>query len=290
MGSDDERRLTITIVPQPSDDGLLKVDDALQQVLDFLKVVEAAGRAGSYDPQRAFDWKLESASTNSPFTVVAIAEARSRTVDISKPAAEAKRATAQAFRQIRARRPPPVWLDQDARVALRSVYQRNLGAVATTRIGRAQDNDFIEVTRESAVLEAENLKALAPLAAPMEIPARHMVGEIAGHLVGVGRYRNQPALTILSAQYGHVVCTVPDTLVTKLGGEKTLEDVWTGRSVAVSGTLHYGPGGALNRVVAEDIRDRVGAPLTILDILDSDFTSGLDPSEYLDRLHGGSLA
>ncbi len=290
MGSDDERRLTITIVPRPSDDGLLKVNDALQQVLDFLKVVEAAGRSLSSDPQRAFDWKLESASTNSPFTVVAVAEARNPSVDVSKPAAEAKRATALAFRQIHARRVAPAWLDQDARVALRSVYQRNLNGVASTRVGRAQDADFIEVTHETAALDVESLKALAPLAAPMDIPARQIVGELAGHLLGVGRYRGHPALTILSAQYGRVVCTVADTLVAKLGGEKTLEDVWTGRSVAVSGTLFFGVGGVLNRVVADEIRDRVAAPVSLSLILDGEFTSGLEPTDYLDGLHGGYLA
>ncbi len=55
-------RVIITIEPDPSEDGLLKVDDALKQVLDYFLVARdvqlAAGR-----PHEAFDWRLESAST-----------------------------------------------------------------------------------------------------------------------------------------------------------------------------------------------------------------------------------
>ena len=289
MEGDGERRLTITIRPKPSDGGLLKVSDAMQQVLDVLKVVEAASRSVSVDPQHGFDWRLESASTNSPFTVVVVAEARNPTIDVSQYVVRAKRETAIAFRNMRERRLAPPWLDQESRAALRNVYQRNLNGISETSIAGDNALDLIDVTQESAAVSAEMLTGLTPLS-KMEIPARRLQGELTGLLVSVGRHRRTPSLTILTSQYGAVVCSVPAHLIEKLGGEKTLEDVWKGRRIAVIGTLVYSSGGKLASVMADDIQDRITRDVDIQALLDSDFTAGLEPTEYLDALHGGYLA
>lgn len=284
-----ERRLVITIQPQPSDDGLLKVNDALQQVLDYLKVVEAAGKAMSSDPQNAIEWKLESASTNSPLTVVVVAEPRNPTVDITPIAVSAKREAARAFRQIREHKTVPPWLGQEARAAIRNLMQRNLSSIASTTARSEAPDDAVEITRQTAATDFQAIQQLSPLEG-LSIPARRTTGEITGHLLGVGRYRRAPALTILTALYGRVACSIPADLVEELGGERTLEDVWKGRSVAVYGTLYYAVAGHLQRIVAQSIRDREAPPVDLDAIYDTGFTDGMEPTEYLDRLHEGRLA
>ena len=66
-------RVVITIHPTVSDERLLGVADAMQQVLDHIKLFEDAQQAMG-DPHSRFEWKLERASTNTPFTVVAVAD------------------------------------------------------------------------------------------------------------------------------------------------------------------------------------------------------------------------
>ena len=75
-------RIVITIRPTPSDEGLLRVEDAMQQVLDAIKLFERAEKA-LVSPQEAFEWRLERASAGSPFTVVAVAEPLNPTMDVS---------------------------------------------------------------------------------------------------------------------------------------------------------------------------------------------------------------
>jgi hypothetical protein len=66
-------RLVITIHPTPSDEGLLRVSDAMEQVIDALRVFEQAERV-LVSPEEYFEWRLERASAGSPFTVVAVAD------------------------------------------------------------------------------------------------------------------------------------------------------------------------------------------------------------------------
>lgn len=133
------------------------------------------------------------------------------------------------------------------------------------------------------------IEAASPLSG-MHLSARIATGELDGRLVAVGHWRKQPALQVLNPLYGRVWCVVAPDLVAKLGGERTLEEAWSGRRVAVSGRLHYGPGGRLLRVMVETIRERPQKSVKLDDILAPEFTAGLDPAEYLDRLHDGSLA
>jgi hypothetical protein len=46
----------------------------------------------------------------------------------------------------------------------------------------------------------------------------------------------------------------------------------------------------LNRIDAEDVRQIDVPPFDLDAILDPDFTAGLDPVEYLEKLHEGDLA
>jgi len=69
----DMDRLVITIHPTPSDEGLLRVSDAMEQVIDALRVFEQAERV-LVSPEEYFEWRLERTSAGSPFTVVAAAE------------------------------------------------------------------------------------------------------------------------------------------------------------------------------------------------------------------------
>ena len=72
-------------------------------------------------------------------------------------------------------------------------------------------------------------------------------------------------------------------------GEQTIADVWSGRVVSVPGRIYYGQSGKPTRIEASDVRAKEIPEIDIQDVLDPDFTSGLSPVEYLQRLHEGNL-
>ena len=124
-----------------------------------------------------------------------------------------------------------------------------------------------------------------------EMPEREALGEVEGVMVAAGRFRNRAAIQIRTELYGFVWCPLADRLIEQFGSEHSMADVWKGKTIGVQGRLSYGSGGKLRQIEALDIREIHEAPPVNLDsVLDPDFTSGLDPHEYLDKLHAGELA
>ncbi len=280
-----EHQIVITVEPSGAEPGgLLKVDDALRQVLAFLRVAEE-GKSSLGRVHEDFEWFLYQASTQSPFRVVATAIAVNPTVDVTEHVTAVKEVTSRAFQRIVDGGAPPGWLRQDGVTAMREFFGRNANGIARTML------DFINV----GVVEVDQAKAAAvapnlqPLFLAPEIPARTARGEIEGRLVTVGRYYNRPALNLRTSLYGLVWCVLADNLVEQWGDEQRISAVWRGKRLIVYGRLLYGAGGKLSRVEVENVREREAPRIDIEKVFDSEFTSGLDPVEYLERLHEGKV-
>lgn len=71
----------------------------MQQVLDLLRLFEVVERQRGR-PHEAFEWRLERASTASPFTVVALAEAVDPAVDVSDHVAAVKEEVGVGYREL----------------------------------------------------------------------------------------------------------------------------------------------------------------------------------------------
>ena len=70
-----------------------------------------------------------------------------------------------------------------------------------------------------------------------------------------------------------------------------MSDIWKGKTLGIYGRLNYLAGGKLATIDAVDVRKIEAAPLVNLEsILDPDFTAGMDPHEYLEKLHEGQIA
>jgi hypothetical protein len=282
-----QNRLVITI--RPSDDGLLRVDDAFRQVLDALSLFQQAERSLG-NPHATFVWRLEKASTGSPFTVIAVADAVDPAVDVTPQVARTKALVASGVRNLVAQAEPPSWLPRDAVPVVKEFFVRNLNGIARTEIdfeAPAIDPLTIDRTQASAGLRA--VEAINPVDSS-DIPERTAYGEIEGQLLAAGRYRGRPAIQIRTHFYGFVWCVLSGRLVTQFGSETRLAEIWQGKAVGVYGQLHFLRGGRLNCIDAEDVRQIEAAPIDLDAILDPDFTAGLDPLDYLDKLHEGGLA
>ncbi|HWX30797.1 MAG TPA: hypothetical protein VNZ53_25585 [Steroidobacteraceae bacterium] len=87
----------------------MRVEDAFQQVLGALTLFEQAQRSLG-NPHAAFVWRLEKASTESPFTVVAVADPLDPAIDVTPQVIRAKALVADGVRNLVARAEPPPWL------------------------------------------------------------------------------------------------------------------------------------------------------------------------------------
>lgn len=282
-------RIVITIRPTQSDDELLRVSDAMQHVIDYIKLFEEAEHAIA-SPEESFEWRLERASTNSPFTVVAVAESMHPMVDVSSQVQKVKAEFSSGMRGLIQNRQPPWWMGPDAIDLARSVFVRSQNGIGSTEI-QISANETFSIDRAQADAGLKAIAAISAIIVSADISDRVAWGEIEGVMVAAGRYRNCPAIQIRTELYGFVWCQLSKALIEKFGNEHTMRDVWEGKTLGIEGKLIYASGGKLSRIEANNIRELETVPPIDLDsVLDQDFTSGLDPIEYLRRFHDGELA
>lgn len=288
-GTRQGNRLVITIRPSPSDAGRLQVREALEQVLGTLQLFEQAERSLG-DPHAAFVWRLEKASTNSPFTIIAVAEAVDPAIDIASQVIRVKSAVSDGFRNLIAHADPPSWLERGSVPLVKELFARNLNGIALTEIDfEVPSIETLTIDRIQAHAGLRAVEAINPLDA-IDIPERRALGEIEGQFLAAGLYQRRPAIQIRTDLYGFVWCVLNKGLIDRWGGEHRLAEIWEGKTIGVYGELHYLSGGRLNRIDANDIREIDIPPFNLDAILDSDFTAGFDPVEYLEKLHEGDLA
>lgn len=282
-------RVVITIHPTVSDDRLLSVADAMQQVLDHMTLFEDAQLALGEPPNARFEWRLEKASTNSPFTVVAVAQAANPAVNVSAPARRVKAEVSRGLRSLIERGVPPPWMTQNSLAVAKNIFARNLNGIGTTDIN-FEDGDVLSITPVEAKAGINTLDALNVMAFEQDLAPRVSFGEIEGVMLAAGRYRNREAIQIRNEMYGFVWCTLSQDLIARFGDEHSMSDIWKGKTIGVYGRLNYAAGGKLQTIDAVDVREIESAPLVSLEaILDPNFTAGMDPFEYLEQLHEGRL-
>jgi hypothetical protein len=270
---------------------MLRVDDALQQVLDFLKLSDDA-KALLEVGEAAFEWRLEWASTNSPFTLSAIAEpVGAELPDVVEYAEGIKLRVSGALQDCASGLPPPRWLSPHSARALVSLFRRNANGLASTLIDFDGTAPAIEIDRALAEKVVPTLEIeMVHLLQEVEIPVRYAYGELDGRIVSAGRYRNRPAFQLETMLYGLVWCVLSPELAERCGVLQSLADVWHGKPLVVLGRLSYAKGGQkVARMDVDEIREKEVPSVKIEDVLDPEFTAGLDPVDYLNRLHGGDL-
>ena len=280
----DISRVAIVIRPEPSDEGLLSVDDAMSQVLDAIALLKAA------KPERFADfeykWKLERATTNSPFTVYAVAEA----VDPRRPVIDAvavtKHVAAEGLRQLLRGEGVPAWMGRETLVTAGRMFGRTLNGVADTSIDFVGHGEPIGITKPSAGRALEVIGLADPyLLAVTDQPKRVVYGQLSGRLGDATTMYNKPAFVLITSQYGDVTCRVPPRIEEEMQWAR-VTDVWRHKPIAVTGRLHYSEQGILRYIDVEAVEERSVRSVPLEEVRDASFTEGLEPVEYLRRLHG----
>lgn len=281
----------ITIVIEPSDDhgGFLTVQDAMRQVLDFIEVATSAAKD---DARLKFEWRLISATTNSPFTTVAEAVSTDpEWPDVDNDARVAKAAVAAAFASILEAGTVPDWFDEADEGRVRDLLRRNTNGIAKTIIA-LNDNDaplVIVERRARAALERIGLRAAEAVLLEPDYSGEEL-GAVEGNVLEATTHYGKPALRIrdrLSRQ--KVLCVFEPSVADDIGGEYRWQEVWRGQRVVISGRLKRARNGLVTFVSAEQIRKIAPPELRPGDLVDRNFTGGRGAREYLDEMWEGEV-
>ncbi len=276
-------KIVVTIDP-PKPNERLDVAEAFKQVLDFLELVEQAAGDGA-----RFDWKLDKATTNSPFTVVAFTPGPGSNASRWESLPVAQTRVQNGLNELSYGTVPP-WMRKKQRTVARKIMKR-YGADGIGRVSIRSDEaakrqfQFNRTMAAKALLTLEKVDGIEDII----VPAHRGYGEIEGALLEVSDFRGKPALFIRANGYDVVRCMIDPAKLDEIGGVANMKEVWQHSRVKLVGALWFAEGGTLDhiRVDTMDLFSTRSADLA--SISDSNFTSGLSAPDYLERLHEGSI-
>ncbi len=273
--------IEFVLMPQAGEDNLLSAEEALEQLRDMIVLMKAQE---AFANEKAHDWVIIHASTNSPFRMKVAPRAESENEDLSR----ALNAAATTYRDIQvlaSEGKMPEWADDKVVSILNKVSQRTGKTVGSTNVsfGDAQILKF-DATAKTAVLK--NLELFrAPNFADL---GKHVsIGDVMGKFARVGTYKDQRALWLTVRAGKEVVCLLPEKIAGRFAEHSSLEDVWTNQTVLVFGKKYYDAQGKLSRIEAlREPEIQNVEPIPLEQVTDQNFTGGVDAVDYLQKLRG----
>ena len=269
------KRTSITVLPSPEHPDYLTVHDAMSQIADVFALLK--GDAGD-----EVDWRLVSASTNSPFTAVGEIVARVNTPGVVMAIADlAVDEAYQALTDILSGDEPSGEVDT---TILKRLLARNLNGVGMTVID-IEDHPTLNITPTSATVGLDIYKPHGLQHAPKRVR-----GSLEGELIDAGTFRKQLALKLKERAKGRIFwCRIPDERKAEFAEATTLDDVWKNARVRLRGWIEYSRKGEIQGMSAEAIQHVRVRDVHMRELRDPDFTDGLDAVTYVERLRDGDL-
>ena len=274
------RKVTLTVEPSEAHHEFLTIQDAFQQAIDFFDLL-------TDEADKYVVWKLEMASTNSPFTC------QGEPVDVRTRAGayalveERVNIVERNFRRIAEGKDfddafPPEKLEIAKRI-----LRRNMNGVGLTRATFSEDAEAVEVSQNNAMRYFEHV--LTPVESLHSFlfsrTSRREIGSLEGRIVDIGTDYETPALQIKEHNTGrHIWCRVSPEKAQEIGSGMRANDAWNHRRVRIRGTLNYDNDGSVFRVLNGTFSYIDVAPTDIDQLEDGEFTEVYSPSEYLERL------
>jgi hypothetical protein len=268
------RKVTITVLPSAEHPNYINAEDALLQIADALNLL----RGGNDD----VEWKLITASKNSPFTATAEAVPAHGAPDGAIASAVlASDEFYQGLTDIQSGDAPNVDIDMQP---LRKLLLRNTNGIGLTKIQFDDGRDF-DITPTFASFALDVIRPKEVVTAP-----RRVRGSLEGVLVDAGHHKRRPALKLVERTKNRIMwCVIPNELQAQFARETSLQDIWHNSRVRLRGWIEYSRSGKISGMVAETITHVKPREVRDEEWLDRDFTGGLDAKTYLDKLQEGDL-
>ena len=279
-------RLRIVIGAPTAHPDFLTVHDAMNQILDHFALASAD------DPEsKEVGWKLAAISMQSPVTVEGEAISLTKGVNVDLIARRQIDRLSRGLQEIRQGRVPKEWTHGESGKIVERILARNKNGIGKTEVYLRDDPAPIDITpqiAEKAIEEIEKQKRPASFFG--EDRSRDEFGLLDGYLIAVGAYHNLPAIQIVDRlTEDEIWCRVPEDVRDKIAESADFNDVWKRSRVLVKGLIRYDQSGKIISVFNSEVCLVSAKQVSVDDIRDTGFTSGLRPSQYLEKLREGGL-
>jgi len=232
---------TVTFVVDLDAAGAPPAADSVRQLLTLIESLQVQ------DPD--LDWRLSAVSMNSPLRAELDGFDRE---GVAVPPSHATAAAEAAFEVLDAIN------DNESSLAVRRLTDakrkqlRSLLAPLKDRTGSLKI--IVEGRGERLVRSDQAQRALKLLAAPARERGPEQ-GSIEGHIVAATTHYGNPALRVRVFISGEeILCVFDKVLAPTIGAQHTLDEVWKGQRVLVSGRIDYDKGGSAHVLRAESLR------------------------------------
>jgi hypothetical protein len=278
----------ITISGRGPETDAPKVEDALDELRDYLDILRGVEEAIAGTQTSAIDWRLVDARRSSPLAFDFQPFPIDFAVNIDKRVAIVLTGTAAGLAGLQSRAERPRYFTNPVMRKAHRVFQRVTDSLSLSEVDFGALLPSMRLTPTVARNAARNVdQVLAPPDRPYE-----EIGSVEGYLNGaeLDGFGRRVIHIVERVTGDPVKCLVlPEALT---GFEtRELRDIWHYRRAEVYGRIHFRALGKIEQIEAQRVRflrQRADLP-QIDDIIDPDFTGGMKTEEYLDRLRDGTL-
>lgn len=279
-------KVELSIAGRGADDAPL-LGDLLAQIQDFFEMVNVVAASITGDDVERFDWRVVGLSKNSPARVTVEAFPRHGYSDGEGIAAKARNEVVAGLIQLQTSNVRPLYFNDNVAELADRFIRRVATSLTETGIGDGE-NPVALITTAGAVAAIENLNTVRE-EDPVH-PYREL-GSIEGHIQNVGEDGyGRPYIIIKNRITGKDVrCILSGSALRALEEEPVAKVVWRKRRVTAIGVLRYRSVGKLSQADVErlDFADPLEALPQVRDIIDKQFTHGLNSEDYLEKVRNG---
>lgn len=256
----------------------------MDQVLDFFNLLDDRSK------DDRVVWRLVSASTNSPLTIIAEATSFDPAVDVTFAARLQKKILDERFHSILQGETPMEWRSTPKADIAKRLFSRAMNGVGSTEVFfQAEGKPNFTISPEMA---RASYDAIVQTEAPVHTFKKHRErGSIEGRLLEITTYRStEAAIRVEERRTGaQTICTISAKVRDEIDGLIGASEVWNGVRVRVAGWIVFNDRGKVTRVESDSISFLPSSETSLEDLYDKDFTGGLSAAEYLNRLREGEL-
>lgn len=284
--------IKLVIHPSGSDNESLTVADAMQQVLDYFKLLDKAVAAHG-GKSTSIVWQLLCASTNSPFTIEAMAKSSIPGESVEAEALASASLLVEGLNNILYEQRTPDWMDSEAQLILHNLLKRSQNGIRQTDIYLPDSDEPLLIEATSARHAIEVLQPELEVPTSRETDFTHSeLGSVEGRVKGLRTYYNKPAIVLYSfLDKREIPCLLVDTEIRDaICASRNWNQVYENRRVLIPGVCFFDSSGKLIKVeVKGEIIDIDPIPVSLSDLHDPEFSEGLSPHEHLRRLWAENL-
>lgn len=265
------------------------VEDALDQIRDYLEVLRGVEEAVASDGANNIVWRIVNASKNSPLSVEIEAFPKHFAVNIDNIASMTTRETAFGFAKLQSGTERPPYFSDEVLTKAQKIFERVTNGISRSDVDFGSDLPRLALTPTTARGAIQNVhRVLKPLDRPYK-----EIGSFEGRFEGIQKDGHGRRIAFVKdRRTGETIkCLVAGSALPELEEHK-IKEIWHNRRVQVSGRISYRSRGKISLMDATAFRFLRSADQLpqVDDIIDIDFTKGLGSEEYLERLRNGDFS